>query len=139
MNCIERIKNIRDEISTVHGKENLQEMMTNPPDKGDELDHLLREIVVLAYDAGEFAAAKRISESGWRKRVEIADNQARKLAPVIKEIIRSGKELNPDIADELNDRGIKTRNGYEWAASTVRKLRVRIKTLSNDKNTPSRE
>ncbi|OZI05524.1 hypothetical protein BWI93_24990 [Siphonobacter sp. BAB-5385] len=139
LHCIDRIRAIKAELATVHGQEHIHEMIGDPPDHGDELDHLIRDIVVFAYEAGRSAEIRKVSESGWRKRADLADRQAKQLEPVIKAIIRSGKEFNPEIADELNWRGIKTRGGNEWAVSSVRKLRLRIEKLNNDKNSPSRE
>jgi DNA invertase Pin-like site-specific DNA recombinase len=56
-----------------------------------------------------------------RANVRAADEFAAKVYPIIEGMIAGGLSLRA-MARELNERGIKTRTGKHWAASTVRNV-----------------
>jgi hypothetical protein len=59
-----------------------------------------------------------------------ANKYAKGMKPIIKEIQASGIKTYKDIANELNRRGIKSRYGRMFHASSVRNLILRIRSLS---------
>ncbi len=65
-----------------------------------------------------------------RQNAAKAQEQARKLKPVIRQIRQGGKTSVRDVMDELNRRGIKTSRGGNWHPQTVNVLLQRIDKIS---------
>lgn len=61
------------------------------------------------------------SGEATRANIQAADVFARKVYPVIEDMIAEGLSLRA-MARELNERGMRTRTGKHWAASTVRNV-----------------
>ncbi|CAA7617561.1 Resolvase-like serine recombinase (fragment) [Candidatus Terasakiella magnetica] len=59
-------------------------------------------------------------EAAWAN-IRAADAFASKVYPIIEEMIAEGISLRA-MARELNERGIKTRTGKHWQASTVQNV-----------------
>jgi DNA invertase Pin-like site-specific DNA recombinase len=68
---------------------------------------------------------------GAQKMRHLADERARRLAPIIADIIHRGSKSLRRIAAELNERGILTPRGGDWSHSQVRNLLVRIRTQNS--------
>lgn len=67
---------------------------------------------------------RRASRKGAAKNAENACMHAANVLPIIRQIAAGGASLRK-IADELNDRGIKTARGGLWYAATVRNIMAR--------------
>jgi DNA invertase Pin-like site-specific DNA recombinase len=79
--------------------------------------------VVLGGDRGNIAAqARRGAKASAVKRMAKASNRANDLLPVIRAAQADGAESLRQIADVLNDRGIKTARGGEWSAVQVQRV-----------------
>jgi len=59
-----------------------------------------------------------------RSNMRTADEFARKVYPIIEEMIAGGLSLRA-IARELNEQGVKTRTSKMWCAGTVRNVLLR--------------
>lgn len=60
-----------------------------------------------------------------------AGQRAGELAPIISEVLASGKSTHGEIADELNRRGILTPRGKAWTAASIRRPLARIKDIQS--------
>jgi DNA invertase Pin-like site-specific DNA recombinase len=79
--------------------------------------------VVLGGDRGNIASqARRGAKASAVKRIVKASNRANDLLPVIKAVQEEGAESLRQIAEALNDRGIKTARGGEWSAVQVQRV-----------------
>jgi DNA invertase Pin-like site-specific DNA recombinase len=79
--------------------------------------------VVLGGDRGNIAALARVgAKVSAAKRSAKASNRAHDLLPVIRSAQASGASSLRQIADVLNERGIKTARGGDWSAVQVQRV-----------------
>lgn len=67
---------------------------------------------------------RQAAQKGAVRNAQKADQHAANILPIIRQIAARGASLR-QIADELNDRGIKTARGGLWYAATVRNIMAR--------------
>lgn len=67
---------------------------------------------------------RQAAQKGAVRNAQKADQHAANVLPIIRQIAARGASLR-QIADELNDRGIKTARGGLWYAATVRNIMAR--------------
>lgn len=67
---------------------------------------------------------RQAAQKGAVRNAQKADQHAANILPIIRQIAARGASLR-QIADELNDRGIKTARGGLWYAGTVRNVMAR--------------
>lgn len=67
---------------------------------------------------------RQAARKGAMRNAQKADQHAANILPIIRQIAARGASLR-QIADELNDRGIKTARGGLWHAATVRNIMAR--------------
>jgi DNA invertase Pin-like site-specific DNA recombinase len=70
----------------------------------------------------QLAEARHVAVAAIR---DLADRHAANVAPIIRQIQRSGARTLREVADALNARGISTARGGRWHAMTVRNVLAR--------------
>ena len=134
---LKKVKAILDDDSFRDGF--LQKVLSAETKALDEHDLLVYQIIKASFDAGlqqgQTKYTARISDSGRMAHMANADEQAKKLIPIIEEIKKNGAVSFYDIARDLNHQNIRTKSGHEWYASTVRLLIERINRIKKGSKT----
>jgi DNA invertase Pin-like site-specific DNA recombinase len=83
---------------------------------------------VLQRTAAEFPALAAAAAARPDHRVQQAKERAERIAPLVWELRMTGKSL-PEVADELNRRGVRTCRGRKWRREKVRTALIRARDI----------